>query len=142
MAIHILSNITRSKDNQTMKLGQVIEYGKELFFFRNITENQAARLVRDFFFFLKKAIYQVKASGLQPSFNIFRQSSTWHAKKTNFIKLWTINLKIMLNFDFFQKSLGIVSPTHFMYAFLKKCFSYYILLSLFVTFKPLSYCFE
>ena len=26
VAIHILSNISRSKDNQTMKFGQLIEY--------------------------------------------------------------------------------------------------------------------
>ena len=35
----------------------------------------------------------------------------------------------MLNFDFLEKGLGIVSPPHFMYDFLRKCFSCYILLT-------------
>ena len=36
--------------------------------------------------FLKK-FYEVKASGLQLSFNIFRLFSTWHAIKINCVKL-------------------------------------------------------
>ena len=51
IAMHILSNISRRKDNQTMKLGQIII---EIFFFRNYPENEAGRLVPDLFFFLTK----------------------------------------------------------------------------------------
>ena len=40
IAIHILPNISRSKGNQTMKFGQIIEYGKETFFFKNLAENK------------------------------------------------------------------------------------------------------
>ena len=36
------------------------------------TENKTERLVPDFFLFFKKALYEVKASGLQLSFDIFR----------------------------------------------------------------------
>ena len=39
----------------------------EIFFFRNHAENVAGRLVLGLF---KKALYEVKASGLQLSFNI------------------------------------------------------------------------
>ena len=35
----------------------------------------------------------------------------------------------MLNFDFLEKGLGIVSPPYFMYGFQEKCFSYYVLLT-------------
>ena len=41
ITIHILSNILRSKGNQTMKFGQLIE---------NHGENEAGRLVPDLFF--------------------------------------------------------------------------------------------
>ena len=34
-------------------------------------ENEAGRLVSDFFLFFKRALHEVKASGLQLSFNIF-----------------------------------------------------------------------
>ena len=53
-----LPNISRSKGNQTMKLGQRIEYNRiNIFFFRSYTDNKAGRLVPDlylFFVFLKK----------------------------------------------------------------------------------------
>ena len=34
-------------------------------------KNEAGRLVPDLFLFYKKTLYEVKASGLQPSFDIF-----------------------------------------------------------------------
>ena len=48
-------------------------------------------LVLDHFLFFKKALYEVKASDPQFSFNMLRQSSTWHAIETNCIKLQTID---------------------------------------------------
>ena len=35
----------------------------------------------------------------------------------------------MLNHDYLQKGLGIVSPPHFLYDFQEQCFSCYILLT-------------
>ena len=55
-----------------MKFCQLIEYNQGNIFFENHTEKEAGRLVPDFFLFLKKALYEVKASDLQLSFNIFR----------------------------------------------------------------------
>ena len=69
ITIHILPNISRSKDNQMMKLGQLIEYNK-IFFFKNRVENEAGKLVPNLF--LKKALYEVKANGLQLDFDILR----------------------------------------------------------------------
>ena len=56
-----------------MKFGQVIEYSIkiELFFLKVNEENEAGRLVADLFFFFEKALYEVKTSGLELSFNIF-----------------------------------------------------------------------
>ena len=45
---------------------------RETLFFKNHTENNAGRLVPDHFFFKKKALYEVKANGLQLTFNHFR----------------------------------------------------------------------
>ena len=55
-----------------MKFGQLIEHNKRIFFLKNHAENVAGRLASGLFFFLKKTSYEVKASGLQLSFNIFR----------------------------------------------------------------------
>ena len=55
IAIHILSNISRSKGNQTMKSGQVIEENKADFF-KNHRENEPGKLVPDLSLFFKKAL--------------------------------------------------------------------------------------
>ena len=44
IAIHILPNISRSKDNQTMKSGQLIEWKKKTFLLKNHTQNMAEKL--------------------------------------------------------------------------------------------------
>ena len=71
ITIHILRNISRSKGNQTMKFNHLVDYNKKIFFFKNRAENKAVRLVPDLFLLCKKALREVKASGLQLSFNIF-----------------------------------------------------------------------
>ena len=58
-----------------------------MFSFKNHAENEAGRLVPHLFLFFKKALYDIKGSGLQLSFNIFRYHSTWHTIKTNYMKL-------------------------------------------------------
>ena len=55
IAIHILPNISQIKSNQTMKIGQLIEYNKRYIFFKNYVENKVVRLVADLFLFFKKA---------------------------------------------------------------------------------------
>ena len=45
---------------------------REIFFFKDYAENEAGKLVPDRFLFLKKALYSIKASGLQLDFTTFR----------------------------------------------------------------------
>ena len=48
IAIHILTNISRNKGNQTMKFGQLIEYHiSETFFLKNHTQTEAKKLLPD-----------------------------------------------------------------------------------------------
>ena len=54
-----------------MKFSQLIEYNKTSSL-KNHAESEAARLVPDLFLFFKKALYDVKASGLQLSYNVFQ----------------------------------------------------------------------
>ena len=39
-----------------MKVGQLIEYNKRKFFFKNYAENDAGRLVPDLFLFFKQSL--------------------------------------------------------------------------------------
>ena len=55
-----------------MRLGQLVEYNKRNIFFKHYVENEAERKSPDHFLFLKTVQYQVKPSGLQLSFNVFR----------------------------------------------------------------------
>ena len=55
-----------------MEFGHLIESNNRIFFFSKIkTENDAGTLVSDLFYFFGKALYEVKANGLELSFNIF-----------------------------------------------------------------------
>ena len=60
--IKILPNISKSKGNQKMKFGQLIEYSVRNIFLQNHAENEAGRLVPDLFLFFKKALYEVETS--------------------------------------------------------------------------------
>ena len=53
--MHILFNISQSKSKQTVKLGELADYGEETIFFKNYAEDEAARLVPDLLLFLKYA---------------------------------------------------------------------------------------
>ena len=53
-----------------MKFGQLVEFNKKTCFFKNHAENEAGKPVPELFLFLKKSLYEVKASGLQLSFNL------------------------------------------------------------------------
>ena len=85
--MHLLPNISWSKHNQTFKFGQVVDITTEIFFFENNAKNEAGRVVSDLFLSFKKALYEVKANGLQLSFNHFQFSSTWQTIKAKYVKL-------------------------------------------------------
>ena len=127
--MHILPNISRRRSNQTMKLDQVLECNMRNIFLQKSCRNGAGRLVPDLFLFFKKALYEVKAIGLQLSFNIFQQSSTWHKIKTNCIKLQTNDPEIC-SILIFEKRVWEQFLRHILcMIFPEKYFSCYILLT-------------
>ena len=60
MTIHILTNVSRSKDNQAMKFGQLIEYKMRHIFLKNYTQNRVGVLFADPF--LKNQIELISGS--------------------------------------------------------------------------------
>ena len=111
-----------------MKFGQLIEHPKRNIFFKTYAENEAQELVPDRFLFFKKALHQVKASGLQLDFTIFRQPSNQHTVDTNCLNIYTIVPEICSTLifqiwvweQFLQHILRMI--------FQRKCSSCYILL--------------
>ena len=68
-AILILPYISRSKGSQTTKFGQLMKYNlKEIFFSKIMRKMKQGD---ELFLFFKKALYEIKASGHDPSFNKF-----------------------------------------------------------------------
>ena len=59
-----MPNISQSEGNQAIKFGQLVEYNKRNISQKNNAEREAERLVPDFFLYFKKALYELKASGL------------------------------------------------------------------------------
>ena len=77
---------------------------------------------------LQKAQYEVKASGLQLSFNTFRYPSTWHTIKTNSMRFQTIDPEIC-SILIFQEKVQVQFLRHILcLIFQEKCFSFDILL--------------
>ena len=54
-----------------MKFCLVIEHNKRNNFFKNHAEKKARRLAPDVLLLFKKALYEVKVSGIQFNFHIF-----------------------------------------------------------------------
>ena len=102
---------------------------REIFFFKNYAKNEAGRLVADLFLFFKYAQYDVKASGLPLSCNIFRQSSALDSMKTNCIKLQTIDPGIYSTLIFQKRNWDQFLHHIFCMIFQEKCFSCYVLLT-------------
>ena len=84
---------------------------------------------RTSFYLKKKRFEEVKASGLQPSFNIFRATLNLASIKPNCIKLQTIDPEIC-PILIFQKRVSEYVLRHILcMIFLEKCFLCYILLT-------------
>ena len=87
------------------------------------------KIVPDQLLLFKKALYQVKASGLQLDFTIFRQPSNQHTIETNCLKLYTIDPEIC-SILIFQIKVWEQFLQHILrMIFQQKCSTCYILLT-------------
>ena len=78
------------------------------------------RLIQALFLFFRNALNKVNETGLQLSFNVLLNPLTFHAKKTNYITLKTIDSEISLIVALAEKGMGIVSTFMILQ---DKCFS-------------------
>ena len=101
----MMSGISRSKGSQAMKFGQLMEDNTRNIFLQKSCRNEAGRLAPDLFLFFKKALYEVKASVSQLSFNHFRQTSTRQTIKTKYIN-FRLSIQRCPQFGFFRKGSG------------------------------------
>ena len=90
-----------------MKFGQLIKFNKKNIFRKKWRRETSSRLL---ILFYKKALYEAKAIPLSLVSIHFDRAALGY---------WS---RDMLNFDFSEKGLGLVSPTHFVYDFSRKLF--------------------
>ena len=100
---------------------------REIFFCKSYAENEEGKLVPDHFLFFKKASYQVKASGLQLDFTIFRQPSNQHTIEKNCLKLYPVDPQICSILIFQIRAWKQFLQNILCMIFQRKCFSCYIL---------------
>ena len=93
-AIHLLSNISRSKGKQAIKFSQLIKHSvrNHAFFKKNHAENEIGKLVSDLFLLLEKGSYVVTTEKQFIShfnYNIFWQTVTSTRKKKKLYNIHT-----------------------------------------------------
>ena len=71
IAIHILPNISRSKDNQTVNNGQLKEYNDRNTFIRKLCRKLGRKTKSRPLLFFRKAKYAIKTNSLHLVFKIF-----------------------------------------------------------------------
>ena len=129
ITMHTMSNISRSKSNQIMKFGLLIENHKINIFLQKSCKKRGTDTSSRPLSVLDKALYKADSSYLQLSFNIFRQLLTWHTIKSNCIKLQTIDPEISLSL-IFQKRVWEQYFHHILcMIFEEKFFSFHLLIT-------------
>ena len=104
-----------------MKFGQVIEYNKNIFIYRSCRQWGREKSSRPLFVFWKSFIWGKSkwSAALFQSLSIVLNLANNKNKIYKTLESWS---RDMLNFDFLEKGLEIVSPSHFVYDFSRKMF--------------------
>ena len=108
--MHILHNISRSKDNQTVKFGQLTQQNKKNFF-------------------LQKSCTKWDRETSSSLVSIYFDNLKFAHNKNKLYKTWNYCSEDMLKFYFFENVLEIVPPPHLMHHFCRKIFLMFYLLT-------------
>ena len=133
VAMHVLPSISQSKGNQTIKCGQLIEYNKRNVFLQKSCRKRGRETNS------RKSFIWGKSKWSAAWFQYILLALNLAYNKNKLYKTLGYWSRDMLNFDFLEKGLGIVSPPHFLYDISRKMFVmlYYINWSNFIVWLPL-----
>ena len=112
ITIHVLPNILRSKYDQIMKFGQLMEYNMRNIFLQNSCRRYDREISSRPYFILK--LYMGQKQVISTLF----QSSTWTNRKNKQYRTLDFRFRDMLNSDFMKKR----SETSFCTTFCVWCF--------------------
>ena len=118
----LIAQFSRSKINQTMKLGQLIKYNKRNIFLQKSCRKWGRETSsRPLFVFWKSFIWG-KSKWSAAKFESVSIVLNLAKNKNKIYKTLEYWFRDILNFDVLEKGLGIVSPRHFLYDFSRKMF--------------------
>ena len=114
--MNILPDISKRKDSQTMKFGQLIEYNvRNIFLQKSFRKRNKKEIVLVLFF--SENFMQSKSKQFAPQFQYFFGSfGLGHTTKINCMKLQTDDPEICF-ISVFKKNLGLVSSPRFVHDF-------------------------
>ena len=119
IAMHKFINISRSKENQTMKHGQLIEYNKRNTFLEKLCGKWGRETSPRSFFNLKKCLMWGKRKWFAAQFQYVSIALNMAYNKNKLYKTLDYGFRDMLNFIFSEKGLVLISASH---DFFKKLF--------------------
>ena len=111
----------KSKGNQTMKFGSLIEYNKGDIFLQKLWGKWGSETSSRRLYFLKKLNIRWKQV-VCSLVSIYFDSPQMPYNKKRLYKTLDLWSRDMVDFNFSEKGLGPVSPRHFVYDFSRKIF--------------------
>ena len=115
-------NISRIKGSQTIKFGQLIEHNKRNTFLQESCRKWGKETSSRLLFGFYKNVVLGKSKWSTAWFHYISIALKLAYDKNKLFKTLHYWSRDMLNFDFLDKGLGIVSPAHFVYDFSTKLF--------------------
>ena len=113
--MHILINISRSKGNQTMKFGQLMEHNERNIFLQKLCGKWGRVTSSRFLFIFSKSLIWGESKRSTALFQYISIALNLAYNKNKLYKTLDYWSRDMLNFNFSEKGLGLVSPSHFVY---------------------------
>ena len=117
-----MPNISRSKGNQTIKFGHLIEYNKRNIFLQNLCGKWSRETSYRHLFTFQKSLIWGKRKWSVGLVSICFNSPLLAYNKRKLYKTLDYWSRDMLYFDFSEKGLGLVSPSYFAYDISRKMF--------------------
>ena len=120
--IHTMSNISRNKNSRTMKFGRLIEYKQRKIFIQKIFTKWGRWTRTRPPFVFQNSFISCKSKWCVTWFQHTSIALNLAYSKNKLYKTLDYWFRNILNFNFLEKDIGIVSPPHFVYDFSRNIF--------------------
>ena len=117
-----MPNISESKSKRAMKLGQLMDYNMRNIFLKKLCRKWGSKTSSRPLFIFKNCLIWGQSKWSATLFQYISIALNLGNNKNKLYKTLGYWSRDTLNFNFSEISLGLVSPTHFVYDFSQKMF--------------------